>query len=439
MVSSSGELTYADFYQYCCQVAHELDGLAPGRLACHLPNSPELVALMFAAGLRGRSLVLFNRDYSRQQIEPLLQSVNVAVLITDDPELSPPGCQVLGPEILDQVDREYSEDIATQHDSDSEILILTSGTTGLSKCARYSWSGLFAQVSTKTAPADERWLLAYHLNHFAGMMMLFHVISTCGTLVFAKSNKVADSISAISEHRVNHVSSTPTFWRYALTLLQSNRDQISLQHLTLGTEAVSADLLDRLHALFPEARIVQVYGSTEAGSVISVSDLKPGLPISVLSRPESAKVQFRIVDDELQVKSSIGMKGYLDANSENGDAATSQWRDTGDLVKIEGDRIMFMGRKNETINCGGIKVHPLDVENMITPLAGVKVVKAYGKDNAIVGQIVAVDVVCHESYDPEKVEEDIRQACNALPPHSRPRSINMVESMATNNGKLTRH
>jgi len=271
------------------------------------------------------------------------------------------------------------------------------------------------------------------------VMMLFHVLSTCSTLVFAKSSKVADSIRALGEHRVTHVSSTPTFWRYALALLQNNRDQISLQHLTLGTEAVSADLLDNLHALFPDARIVQVYGSTEVGSVISVSDLKPGLPVSVLSRPESANVQFRIVDGELHVKSAIGMKGYLNASRENSDAANSQWLATGDLVRIEGDRIMFMGRKNETINCGGVKVHPLDVENMITPLAGVKLVKAYGKDNAIVGQIVAVDVVCHENYDPEKVEAEIRQACSALPTHSRPRSINIVDSMATNNFKLTRH
>jgi len=434
IVSSSGEWTYAEFYQYTCQVARALDQLAPGRLAYHLPDSPELVAVMFAAGLCGRSLVLFNHDYSPQQIEPLLEQTDAAVLITDNPAISHPGCQILGPEILDATHRNSSETNFGQHDGDSEILILTSGTTGQAKCARYNWSRLFAQDAGNSATGHERWLLAYRLNHFAGVQMLVHVLSNCSTLVLPRSNQVRDAIQALVDHQVTHVSSTPTFWRYALTLLQDSRDQISLQHITLGSEAASRDLLEKLHALFPAARIVQIYASTEAGSCISVSDMQPGLPISVLSRPDSAAVQFRITDGELYVKTANGMTGYLGSN----EAANNRWRATGDLVRIDDGRIIFVGRKNETINVGGVKVHPLDVENMISPVAGVKLVRAYGQANPIVGQIVAIDVVCHEAHDPIAVEADVRLACNSLPPPSRPRSINFVDSILTSNYKLSR-
>jgi len=437
IVSSSGKWTYADFFNYTSRMATVLEGFAPGRIACHLPDSPQLIALMFGAGMCGRSLVLFNHDYSRQQIQPLLEQADVKTLITGDKQISCAGCDIADPQVLPAADDRRVAAFSGQPASDGELLILTSGTTGKAKCVRYSWSRLFAQVKESRASPDERWLLAYRLNHFAGVQMLVHVLSNKSTLVLPRSNQVSDAITAMHEYQVTHVSSTPTFWRFALTLFQKNRKQLSLRHLTLGSEASSADLLEKLHALFPEARIVQIYASTEAGSCVSVSDMKPGLPVSVLSRPADAAVQFRILDGELQIKSTNGMSGYLGADPD-AKATEGQWRPSGDLVRIENGRIIFIGRKNETINVGGVKVHPLDVENLISPLAGVKLVRVYGQANPIVGQIVALDVVCNEGSNPAEVEEDIRRACDVLPPAGRPRSINFVDAILTNNFKLSR-
>lgn len=437
VISSSGEWTYSEFYDYVRRTAQLLDQLEPGRVACHLPDSPQLVALMFASGLTGRSLVLFNHDYNAEQIEPLLAEVQVAILITDKSDITCSDGKVMTPETLDSEQREMEPLDLSSPANESEILIMTSGTTGKAKCARYEWRRLFAQVKEKTSLPDERWLLAYRLSHFAGVQMIVHILSNLTTLVIPRSSQVSDAIAALTEHQVSHVSSTPTFWRYALGLLKDKRKPISLKHLTLGSEASSEDLLNKLHELFPKARIVHIYASTEAGSCISVSDLKPGLPVSVLSRPNDADVQFRIVEDELYVKTPYGMTGYLNA-SDNVDKVEDGWRPTGDLVRIEEDRIIFTGRKSETINVGGVKVQPLDVENVISPLEGVKLVKAYGRENPVVGQIVAVDVVCNEQHDPTEVEAEIRAACDSLPRLSRPRSIRFVDSIHTSNLKISR-
>jgi acyl-CoA synthetase (AMP-forming)/AMP-acid ligase II len=438
IVSSTGEWSYADFYKYVGQVASIFDQLGPGRLACHLPDSPELISMIFAAGLSGRSLVLFNHEYIAAQLEPLLKLTEVTFLITDTKGVSFSGCEVLDPKILLANDAGGAV-FDREAEADSEILILTSGTTGQPKCALYLWRNLFAQVKSSGLGNNERWLLAYRLNHFAGMQMLVHALSNGSTLVLAESQKVADAIDALVDFQVTHVSSTPTFWRFAMALLQEKQSKLALQHITLGSEAASGDLLEKLHALFPDARIVHIYASTEAGSCISVSDMKPGLPASVLDRPDDSESQFRIVDGELQIKSRYGMSGYLGPDGAQGRASNDQgWRASGDLVRIEDDRIVFEGRKNETINVGGVKVHPLDVENRITPVAGVKLVRAYAKKNAIVGHIVAIDVVCHEGHDPAAVEDEIRAACDELVPAARPRSINFVDTILTNNLKLNR-
>jgi len=137
------------------------------------------------------------------------------------------------------------------------------------------------------------------------------------------------------------------------------------------------------------------------------------------------------------VKTLHGMRGY---RMHSGDAARDGdgWFCTGDLVRIEDDRILFVGRKSETINVGGVKVHPLEVENVIAALPGVKLALAYGLDNPIVGQIVAVDLMINDGWCPQAVEDSVRTACQCLPRHSRPRRINIVENIETNNYKLAR-
>ena len=42
-------------------------------------------------------------------------------------------------------------------------------------------------------------------------------------------------------------SATPTFWRYALVNIDQNDHEIQLEHITLGSEPVTADILDKLH------------------------------------------------------------------------------------------------------------------------------------------------------------------------------------------------
>jgi acyl-coenzyme A synthetase/AMP-(fatty) acid ligase len=51
---------------------------------------------------------------------------------------------------------------------------------------------------------------------------------------------------------------------------------------------------------------------------------------------------------------------------------------------------------------------------------------------------VALDVLPSDAFDTSALETRIRAACDALPPHARPRLIRFVESIDTANGKLMR-
>jgi acyl-CoA synthetase (AMP-forming)/AMP-acid ligase II len=205
-----------------------------------------------------------------------------------------------------------------------------------------------------------------------------------------------------------------------------------LRQVTLGGEAVPSALIAQLTATFPTARISQNYGATEMGQNITVRDGIAGLPLSVLD--EGGDVVFKIVDGELWVRSKSAMLGYFGKERVDADA----WRATGDLVEVVGERIMFRGRKSEVINVGGVKVHPLPIEELVSDVEGVALVHAFGRRNPMVGQIVALEVVPVEGADEETLRDAIRAACAALPPAARPRSIKFVPTMDTAGNKLAR-
>lgn len=442
LLSPTEEISYSALFEQCSNLGEHLAQHPGDRLACYMADSAQLLITMLAAAISGKSLLMLNRDFGDAQVAALLARYNVDLLLTDSVPTAELSCPLLGTSAINDAMQEPAVP-STAEIEDGEILILTSGTTGDPKCARYTWQDLFSQAREQSPSAQERWLLAYRLNHFAGLQMLVHVLHNGSTLVLAPSRKVAHALQTMRDFNVTHVSSTPTFWRYALATLANDDTGISLQHVTLGSEAVSADLLQNLQQKFPQARIVHIYASTEAGSCVSVADMLPGLPMKILDRDENAAVRFQIVEDELFIRSTHGMQGYVGVEDgsgveDSGNLGEDGWRATGDLVKTEDGRIIFMGRRSETINVGGVKVHPLEVEDIVSALPGVQLARVYGQDNPVVGQIVAIDVVLAAGYAQESVEDSIRDACTVLVRAMRPRSINFVATLATNNFKLKR-
>ena len=436
LIDAGGSLSYSEFFTQSRDLASHLAGLEGECIACHMPDSQSLVTLMLAMGMSGKSLLVLNRDFTDAQLDKVLGRYSVDLLVSDETHDVELPCAMST--FSDLCNLSVGTTTNAPTDADGEIRILTSGTTGEPKCARYSWADLFAQVNTSSQAQAARWLLAYRLNHFAGLQMLVHVLTHGSSLVLPESTKVAHALQAIKDYEVTHVSSTPTFWRYALATLARSDADLALTQITLGSEPVSAELLNQLQEAFPGARIVHVYASTEAGSCVSVSDMLPGLPVSILDRGEESPVQFRVVDDELYVRSQHGMRAYA-GSDEVLDRDEQGWLATGDLVTIEDGRIMFLGRRSETINVGGVKVHPLEVENRISALSEIELARAYGQENPVVGQIVAVDVVPVEGVSGDEAEKLIREVCTTLGRHARPRVINVVDALETNNLKIKRN
>ena len=91
---------------------------------------------------------------------------------------------------------------------------------------------------------------------------------------------------------------------------------------------------------------------------------------------------------------------------------------------------MFRGRKSEVINVGGVKVHPLPVEDRITALPSVAAARIFGRPNKLTGAIVAAEIVPvgrRSGADVEAIRVEIKAAVADLPRAWQPRSITFVD------------
>jgi acyl-coenzyme A synthetase/AMP-(fatty) acid ligase len=317
---------------------------------------------------------------------------------------------------------------------DINVVLMTSGTTGIPKAASHSLAHLSGLIPEER-PAAVRWLLTYHPASFAGFQVILTALLGQAPLAAQSSPRIGDLCNVAQTFGATSISGTPTFWRAFLMALSGDEPKVPLRHATLGGEAVDQAILDRLHAHFPAARVSHIYASTEAGAAFVVKDGRAGFPSAWLAIPQ-AGVRMRIVDGVLQVQSPRHMAGYVSDHASPLDH--EGWLDTGDLVRIDGDRVFFEGRRDDTINVGGQKVRPQEVETLILRIAGVLDVHVKGIANPITGQLVGADIVA-PGMDDADIREKVKAACKDLPAYAAPRIVRVVaELRTTQSGKKSR-
>lgn len=429
VVTDERSLTWAGLLDQARGIAGALAERQITRFAIVEHDAGTVMALLAGAALAGAEPCQFQPDTDPAELATQLAQFDHRTVVSRRPDIA---------ETI--VPAELVSDRPVQPSDTQPLLIRTTGTTGVPKGARHDWSVLSRRVADADPRPDQRWLLTYGLHQFAGIQMLIHAVSAQATLVAPFPRQPRDGVEALVHLGVTCVSATPTYWRFLLAHAKSAGVSLpDLEQITLGGEAVPTDLLTRLRETFPTAKISQVYASTEMGSVVSVTDGRPGIGVDKLQSDENPDGTLRVVDGELWVRGSAGMLGYVGSDETAGETDPHDgWRPTGDRVEIVDDRIEFRGRDSEVINVGGVKVHPLPVEEALLTVPGVIAVRVYGRANRLTGAIVAADVVLASEADADEVRDRIRDAVSALPRAAHPRSVTFVDELETLGGKTIR-
>lgn len=314
--------------------------------------------------------------------------------------------------------------VAALQKSTSEITIFTSGTTGQPKKVVHSIDTLMRSVRLGDKYKGQVWAYAYNPTHMAGLQVFFQAFENQNTLVNVFNMQRSEVYQKIGQYQITHISATPTFYRL---LLPFEEAYPSVLRVTLGGEKSDNHLYENIRKIFPEAKINNVYASTEAGSLFAAKG-------NCFQIPEKIRDKFTVMEDELLIHRSL--LGKSDSFKFDGD-----YYHTGDLIEWvnkEEDIFKFKSRKNELINVGGYKVNPGEVEDAINAMEGVKQSLVYGKANSILGNVLIAEAQLEEGST--LTDLDIRRTLKEqLQDFKIPRKIKFVESFSlTRTGKLKR-
>jgi acyl-coenzyme A synthetase/AMP-(fatty) acid ligase len=313
----------------------------------------------------------------------------------------------------------------TQAEGTAEILLLTSGTTGMPKIVRHSWASLSSRIRVPAETAQRVWLLTYLPSGFAGLQVLLTAALAGELVVWADPPTFPKAIEVAALSAVTHVSCTPTFLRGFLAAGADQRSIPAVRQLTLGGEAADQPLLNAARTKFFSSKISHIYATSEAGALFSVHDGREGFPAEWLQHGVEG-VELKVEDGTLRAKSSRAMIGYLGQNGRE------EWMDTGDVVAIRGDRVLFAGRADRRINVAGYKISPEDVERAILAVPGVVDVTVRAVRSPITGYVLVADIVPDTATGSQDLRERIIASLrDTLAPYQLPRLWNFVPQLET--------
>ncbi len=319
----------------------------------------------------------------------------------------------------------------------TEWLLFTSGTTGRPKMVVHTLETLSAPLQDGlVVSADAIWSTFYDVRRYGGLQILLRGLLGGGSLVLSQSNEpVRDFLSRAGQSAVTHISGTPSHWRRAL--MSGASDRMAPRYVRLSGEPADQAILNNLAQAWPNASVAHAFASTEAGVAFDVRDGKAGFPATVIGRT-GTPVEMRVMDGSLRIRSNRVAQCYLGDGGSLADA--DGFVDTGDMVELRGDRYFFVGRREGVINVGGQKVHPEEVEAVISQHPAVRIARVRGRRSPITGAIVVADIVIHPTENFEAISGEILQVCrDSLPPHKVPVMLRQVDSLdIAGSGKIVR-
>jgi acyl-coenzyme A synthetase/AMP-(fatty) acid ligase len=165
-------------------------------------------------------------------------------------------------------------------------------------------------------------------------------------------------------------------------------------------------------------------GGTAAGSPNSVGH--PISDVEIEIRPGAADAGLVDGVGTVAVRSSSLMAGYVEAGSLL-PATSDGWFDTRDLGTLDDDgALTLLGRLSEAVNVAGLKVLPLEVEEVIAQLPQVDEVKVYGRTDPTGSAVLWAAVVASSDLS----AADVRAHCaTQLAPFKRPREVSFVDEL----------
>ncbi|HKQ27546.1 MAG TPA: class I adenylate-forming enzyme family protein [Burkholderiales bacterium] len=362
-------------------------GARPGeRIALLVGNRCEYIEAFFGAMRAGLVVVPLNVGQAEANIEFMVRDSGSTGMILD-PGACPAGLDIaerVGLRhrvIMDQPPRPgwvaYQPATGALYDaavSPDGIAFqpYTAGSTGKPKGARLTHAGMLWSIESTQEhwPTDEAeiGLVAVPLFHKNAMRGTIKPNFYAGAkVVLMPRFEPRAFLTTLARERATFCGGVPAI--FTLTLphadLIRSLDFSALKLISIGSAVVPDELVERLEALFPSAKVKESYGLTEGGG-----PLRAPLDGRAVPRGSSGVAapgyEVKLVEGELLTRSPCVTAGYHNRPDLTRERIVDGWLRTGDLFRVDDEGFYyFRGRVDDMFSCGGENIYPREVESLL--------------------------------------------------------------------------
>lgn len=308
--------------------------------------------------------------------------------------------------------------------SQAKIGLFTSGTTGRAKLIQHSVETLVRTVRRSPHHQSDIWGLTYQPASFAGLQIVLQAICNSNPLIRLVDLDPNDIHHEFESTGITHLSATPTWLRLVCSDGAVHR---AVRSVTMGGEIADLGLIDQVRTAFPNAKVRNIYASTESGSLFQTDG-------ELFRVPQMIADRIRVEDGILAIHRSLLAESLRDSFA-------LEFYSTGDCVEVLSEdplTFRFLARRSDWINVGGNKVNPHQIEQILSSMSEVSHCRVFGRNNSVVGSIVCCEIVLAVGRTLTQME--LRQRLEGVfPPFMIPRVYTFVESIEkTATGKKSR-
>jgi len=364
-------VSYAELARLVDSVGSVITELGPADdvLVCvPAQKSPETIALVIACLKAGRRVLLPSAGLGAEALAKLCAQVGCRYVLSASGNVRMAG----------GVGRWLEP-------GEPGLMLTTSGSTGLPKTVVLSTEGVDRFLSwavTQFGIKPGVTVLNYApLNFDLCLLDIWATLAIGACVELVEQDKAANGaylLDICTRRALTVIQAVPMFYRLLADAISDGRTFGSVEHIICTGDAMPLKLLERLPALFPQARLWNIYGCTETNDSflheVSVDEalVHGAVPIG---RPITG-VDAVIVDEfgavvdgpgsgELLVATPFQAPGYLSQplNQE-------KWREgyfrTGDTVRRDENGLFFLaGRNDYHVKVRGVRTNLQEIEQVI--------------------------------------------------------------------------
>ncbi|GBE12473.1 MAG TPA: long chain acyl-CoA synthetase [Desulfobacteraceae bacterium] len=454
------------------------------RVAIYMDNTWPCVLSTYGTLLAGAVFLLINPQTKQEKLRFILEDSEAAILISDShlenifiPAVNraPAVRTVLVAGDIAQAGQEIATGVEALADilahspplkepvftipNDLAALIYTSGSTGTPKGVMQTHQSMvfaaWSLIEYLRLSEDDRIMLFLPLAFDYGLYQLLMTMKLGATLIVERSFAFPAVVyKRLIEQRATVFPGVPTI--FSMLLETYKRKAISFPDIARVTNTAAAlpvEYIPFLKKIFPNALIFKMYGLTECKRVSYLEpellDSKPGSVGKAIPGTETFLLSPAgdAVGPEtpgiLHVRGPHIMAGYWRRPElsgqmlKAGDLPGERILCTHDWFKYDKDGFLyFVGRSDDIIKTRGEKVSPVEIENVLHGISGIKEAVVIGVPDATLGQAIHAFVVVAESAG--LTDGKIKKICMSnLENFMIPQHVTLVDEMPQSpNGKI---